>query len=291
MGIVLDFLQLGMIYGIVTLALVISFRIIGFADLTIEGSFSLGGAIAAVSLNADLDPVTAVLLAILAGGIAGFFTAAIHCFIGINKLISGIITLTILYTANLRIMEKPNFQLLDIQLLFDSAQTPHGKLFMLMAIMAIVFVFLLWLLSTNFGLYLRATGENLSVVQKAGFNPKFFIIAGLILSNGLVAMSGAILAQVQGFSDISMGGGLLIGMLASLLIGENILPPTSVFRLLSAALIGAIAFQAIISIALRLGIHPWDLKLAIGIFFVLTLMMEKIKNRKKINLNIGSDFL
>jgi putative ABC transport system permease protein len=291
MGIVIDFLQLGMIYGIVTLALVISFRIIGFADLTIEGSFSLGGAVAAVSLHANLDPVTAVLLSILAGGIAGFFTAAIHCFIGINKLISGIITLTILYTANLRIMEKPNFQLLDIQLLFDSAQTPHGKLFMLMAIMAIVFVFLLWLLSTNFGLHLRATGENLSVVQKAGFNPKFFIIVGLILSNGLVAMSGAILAQVQGFSDISMGGGLLIGMLASLLIGENILPPTSVFRLLAAALIGAIAFQAIISIALRLGIHPWDLKLAIGIFFVLTLMMEKIKNRKKLNLNIGSDFL
>jgi len=264
---------------------------IGFADLTIEGSFSLGAAILAILVKLGIHPLAALIVSMLIGGIAGFFTAAMHCFLGINKLLSGIIMLTILYTVNLRIMGRPNFPLLDTKLLFDYFPTKEYKVLFLFLLVLCIFVFLLWFLSTKFGLYLRATGENPSVIKKSGFNPNIFILTGLVIANGLIAFCGGVMAQFQGFSDINMGGGLLVSMLTSLIIGENILKPTSILKLLLAALIGAVIFQAIIAVCLRLGIHPWDLKLAIGIFFVLTLTIEKLKKNEGQNQNIGSDFI
>jgi putative ABC transport system permease protein len=282
--------ELGIIFSIFVLGMIISFRLLGFADLTIEGSFTTGGAIYAITLNSGFNPFIALLLSISGGGIAGFFTAALHCYAGINKLISGIITLTILYTVNLRIMGRSNLYLENASLL-NIVDNTWFELILLFLICTTVFVIVKLFLSTNFGLYLRATGENETFVKNLKVKPLKFIITGMVISNGLIALSGCLFTQYVGYSDIGNGYGMLISMLTAMIIGENILRPTTMNRLIITALIGAISFQFLYTIALEIGVKPVDLKIMIGFLLIAILIFTKIYNKGKLSKNIGASFI
>jgi putative ABC transport system permease protein len=284
-------IELGGLYGIAVLGLVISFRLIGFADLTVEGSFTTGAAISAIAIANGMPPALALILSFLAGSIAGLFTAFLHVKIGINKLLSGIITMTILYSINLRIMGRPNYSILDKKTIFDYLLTGKSKLILVLAISTAIYLVLWWLLRTEFGFFLRATGENSRVVIKTGVNPKVFIFSGLAISNGLIAFAGGLVTQNQGFADIGMGIGIIVVTLASLLIGEAVVPPRNIPFLFLSALIGSSLYQLIIAVGLRLGVGPWDLKLATGILLVFAVILRKRVWQKEASQNIGCDIL
>ena len=282
--------ELGIIFSIFVLGMIFSFRLLGFADLTIEGSFTMGGAIFSILSISGINPVFAFLLSILGGGLAGFATASLHCFLGINKLLSGIITLTLLYTLNLRIMGKSNL-FIDTPTLFSLVSYPWFDKVVLVFLCIVVFSLAKLLLSTNFGLYLRATGENDGLIRKLNYNPNKFIVIGLIISNALIAMSGSLFAQYVGYNDIGSGQGMLVSMLTAMIVGENIINPSSINRQLLAAFVGAIIFQFIYSFALEIGVNPIDLKFLIGVLLISFLAFAKYSSRKKINKNIGCDFI
>jgi putative tryptophan/tyrosine transport system permease protein len=286
----LGIIELGIIFSIFVLGMIISFRLLGFADLTIEGSFTTGGAIFAITLNSGLNPFISLFLAILGGGIAGLFTAALHCFAGINKLISGIITLTMLYTVNLRIMGRSNLYLENTTLL-NIIDNPWFELILLVIVCTVVFVIVKLFLSTNFGLYLRATGENEVFVKNLKVKPLKFILVGMAISNALIALSGCLFTQYVGYSDIGNGYGMLVSMLTAMIIGENILRPTTLNRLILTALFGAIAFQFLYTLALEIGVKPVDLKIMIGFLLIAILVFTKVYNRGRLSKNIGTSFI
>jgi putative ABC transport system permease protein len=286
----LGIIELGIIFSIFVLGMIISFRLLGFADLTIEGSFTTGGAIFAITLNSGLNPFLSLILAILGGGIAGLFTAALHCFAGINKLISGIITLTMLYTVNLRIMGRSNLYLENTTVL-NISDSPWFELLLLVIVCTVVFVIVKLFLSTNFGLYLRATGENETFVKNLKVKPLKFIIVGMTISNALIALSGCLFTQYVGYSDIGNGYGMLVSMLTAMIIGENIIRPTTLNRLILTALLGAITFQFLYTLALEIGVKPVDLKIMIGFLLIAILVFTKVYDRGRLSKNIGTSFI
>jgi putative ABC transport system permease protein len=287
---IIGIFELGIILSIFVLGMVVSFRMLGFADLTIEGSFVTGGALFAILVNNGINPFLCFIISMLGGGLAGLLTAVLHCYAKISKLLSGIITLTMLYTINLRIMGRSNVSIEQPSVL-DYLPYYWYELIILFFICIVVFVLIKIFLSTNFGLYLRATGENESFVKNQKFNPKIFIIIGLIISNSLVALSGSLFAQYVGFSDIGSGSGMLVSMLTAMIIGENIVRPHTLNRQIMSAICGAILFQFLYSLSLQLGVNPIDLKIIIGLLLISFLILTKISHRGKQNKNIGADFI
>lgn len=283
-------LGLGLIFGIFVSGMIVSFRFLGFADLTIEGSFTLGGVIFAVSINQESGILLATGLSIIGGGLAGLLTGILHCYVGINKLLSGITTLTMLYTINLRILGKSNL-FIENNTLLNFMEGANYEFYCLIGISTLIYIILYQFFSTNFGLYLRATGENESFIKNIKVNSKVFIIIGLMISNSLIALSGSLFSQYVGYSDIGNGNGMLVSMLTAMIIGENMIRPTTVKRQLFAAFIGAIVFQFLYSLALQFGVNPIDLKIIIGVLLILFFIITKYSNRDKIKKNIGTDFL
>ncbi|MFA5229196.1 MAG: ABC transporter permease [Candidatus Paceibacterota bacterium] len=286
----LGIIEIGIIFSLFVLGMILSFRLLGFADLTIEGSFTTGGAIFAILLSNGINPFLSILISIIGGGVAGLLTASLHCYAGINKLLSGIITLTMLYTANLRIMGRSNIYIEQTSVL-NYINEPWYEFFVLLIIGVAIFILIKFFLSTNFGLYLRATGENESFVKNLKSNPKKFIIVGLIISNSLIALSGCLFAQYVGYSDIGNGNGMLVSMLTAMIIGENIVRPTTLNRQIISAIIGAISFQLLYSSALQLGLKPIDLKIMIGILLIAFLILTKYGYKGKQSKNIGANFI
>ena len=274
LGIVEISLQQGLVYSLVVLGVVISFRLLDFPDLTVDGTFALGGAVVGVCITAGWSPGLAVLVAVFAGMIAGTATGILHTHLRINKILSGILTMSILYTVNLRVMGKPNLSLLNVRTVLTSFEESH-----LPASLAVILVFLLvafaakivldLFLHTELGVVLRATGDNEGMVRATGIDTRKIILLGMGLSNGLVALSGSLLAQSQGFADVGMGIGIIIIGLASLLLGESLFHrPDRVLILTLAAIVGSILYQLIISVGLRMGLAPTDLKLATGLMVI-----------------------
>jgi putative ABC transport system permease protein len=281
--------QLAAIYGLVVLAVVLSFRIANFADLTMDGSFTLGGAVGAIALLRGNAPPIALGLGMAVGSLAGICTALLHTRIGVNRLLAGIITMTILYSVNLRVMGRPNVSLLDQGSVFNLL--PVGKLQMLGTVLfAVVVTSLIWVfLRTDLGHFMRAAGENPRVVVRRGFPEEIFLVMALFLANGLAALAGGLAAQNQGFTDVGMGTGLVIASLTGLLLGEAILPPRSVPKLLAAALVGALGYQVLVAVGLRMGINPWDLKLATGLLLIGVLILKRRLRTGRSAENIGCD--
>lgn len=286
----LGILEMGIILSLFVLGMIVSFRLLGFADLTIEGSFTTGGAIFAILVGSGVNPILSISLSIIGGGVAGLLTASLHCYAGINKLISGIITLTMLYTANLRIMGRSNIYIEQTTIL-NFIKEPYYEILVLLTIGIAIFVLIKFFLSTNFGLYLRATGENESFVKNLKSNPKKFIIVGLIISNSLIALSGCLFAQYVGYSDIGNGNGMLVSMLTALIIGENIVRPTNLNRQIISAIVGAVLFQFLYSLALQLGVKPVDLKIMIGLLLIIFLVLTKYGHKGKQSKSIGANFI
>jgi putative ABC transport system permease protein len=306
-------IELGSIYSLAVLGLALSFRITGFADLTIEGSFTTGAAVSCIAILSGLSPFLSIALAMVAGAVAGSCTALLHTKARVNKLLAGIIMMTALYSVNLRIMgllpflnstaqvtgvrpslldaTRPNLPILNVATIFTPLGSGAFKAAVLL-LTVFLFVILLWLfLSTRFGLFLRATGENPKVVTASGLTTSLFILAGLALSNALIAMCGAIFAQNVGYADIGMSLGLIVSAFASLIIGEAVIRPTTSLRLLLAAVVGSILYQFVIAVGLRFNITPSDLKLATAVLLVLAVVVRKRMQKGRSKENIGCEVL
>jgi len=284
-------IELASIYSLVTLGLAFSFRMVGFADLTIESSFTTGAAVYAILIStASCSPLFSLVAATIVGGIAGTLTALLHVKGRISKLLSGIIMMTVLYSVNLQIMGKSNIQLVSSASVLDAIPA-HLRTFVLGAGAVILYLGSYFLLRTHLGYLLRTCGESLQVVAKLGYNSSLLIIIALMISNALTSLSGAVAAQYLGYSDIGMSSGLIVSALAGLIIGEAICPPKSIFFLLLAAFIGSFIYRFAFEIGLRMHIHPWNLKIAVGILLAISLVVKQALSRRRSKLLVGVEAL
>ncbi|MFB6348190.1 ABC transporter permease [Moraxella marmotae] len=274
-------LESGLIYALMALGVLISFRILDFPDLTADGSFPLGGAVAGVAIIAGINPWLACVLGMAAGMAAGMMTAWLHVKLGILHLLAGILMMTALWSINLHIMNGPNLPLLGQPTVFTPfaglGQALWVKVAVLFGIVLLIKLALDWFFSTETGLAMRATGSNLRMAQAQGINTPWIVILGMAISNGLIALSGALFVQTQGFADVSMGIGTIVIGLAAVIIGEAVLSAKRIFLMTLAVVIGAILYRSIIQIALASGFKSQDLNLVTTLLVVIVLALPQIK--------------
>ncbi len=282
-------LQQGLIYSLAVLGFSFSLRMLAYADLTLEGSFVLGGVAAALVLPEQVSPLWSLPLAALAGALAGLITASQHCFLRINKLLSGIITLAILYSINLRLQGRPNESFYDMMTSFGLLQEGFNALWLIVPVVFALFLLCWWLLNTEWGLFLRACGENEKVVTKAGYSRTPFILIGLVLGNALIALSGCIFSQYMGFSDINISGGLIVIALTSLMLGEILFRPSSVSGFLLAIVVGSVLCQLINATCLYLDLHPSDHKGIVGLLLIGLIYCRRLIAQKQTKKPIGAE--
>ena len=287
-ALVLDTLEQGALAGFLGLGVLVSFRFFRFPDLTAEGSYPLGGAVAAALLVAGAGPVLATLAAIGAGVIAGMVTALIHTKLRINNIIAGIIMMTALYTVNLRVMGRANVSLLSVQTLFDEAtaalrmgQLAETEVTIVLTglLLALAGLVLVWFMHTDLGLAVRATGENEAMIRSLGVDTDRTKLIGLGLSNGAIALSGALVAQDHGFADIGMGIGILVTGAAAVMIGEALFGDGSIGRWVVATIVGVLIYRLLVALALRVGMAPVDLKLVTATLLLLALVLPRLRAR------------
>ena len=282
-------LESGLIYALVALGVYISFRVLDFPDLTADGSFPLGGAVAGVAIIADVNPWLACIFGMLAGGVAGLVTAWLHVKLGILQLLSSILVMVALYAVNLRIMQAPNLPLLGEPTIFGELVTDSNGYWMRCVVIGGVVIaakfFLDWFFSTEMGLAMRATGSNLRMSQAQGIATSRSILFGMAISNGLIALAGAIFVQTQGGADISIGVGTIVIGLAAVIIGETIIPAKKMLWITLSAIVGAILYKFFIQIALSndtlraIGFGPQDVNLVTALLVVIALILPKIKSK------------
>jgi putative tryptophan/tyrosine transport system permease protein len=290
-------LTIGLILSLLALGVFISFRIFAFPDITADGSIALGAAVAAALLVRGANPALATAAGAAAGALAGAATAALHTRFGINGLLSGILVMTGLYSVNLHIMGKSNVPLMSEKTLatvadrFGTAALHSTRMNVLgwdvssrdasllgFAILAAVVTSLLVYLffRTNLGTAMRAAGDNAQMIQALGVNVGNMIVMGLALSNGLVALSGALLAQYQGFADVQMGIGMVVWGLASVIIGEALVGTRQLGYVIIGVMMGSVLFRLLVAIALRWGLNPNDLKLITAVFVFVALVLPAL---------------
>ena len=276
-------LELGCIYALVALALFLSFRVLNIADMTTDGSFTLGCAVSATVALAG-HPVLALPAAMIAGAAAGFITAALQTKFRIPSILAGIITNTGLYTVNLAVMGfSSNVNLLRTETIFSMAKDTLGagyKLIPALVITAIVGLFLIFFLKTRLGLSIRATGDNADMVRASSINTAFTVTIGLMLSNSITALSGAVLAQYQKTADINLGTGMVVIGLASLIIGETLMPKGKTWMKVLGAILGSVVYRFIIALALRMDLPSECLKLISAVIVALAIGLPAMKAAK-----------
>lgn len=293
MSLLLGALIIGLILALVALGVFISFRVYHFPDMTAEGSITLGAAVAAAMLVTGHSPMYATLAAAVAGAGAGLITGVLHTRFKINALLSGIIVMTALYSVNLHVMGKSNVPLMNVTTFADQAAgiaaqfgTEKVLLFgreaavrdltllgLSLGLVVLVGILLYAFFRTHLGLAMRATGDNDQMVRALGSSDGVLLTGGLALSNALVAMAGALLAQYQGFADAQMGIGMLVWGLASVIIGEALVGTNRFGYLLAGAVFGSILFRLLVAVALRWGLDPNDLKLITAVFVFAALVL------------------
>ena len=275
-------LEQGLAFGIMALGVFISFRILDFADLTVDGSLPLGAAVSARLLTAGMNPFISIAAAVFAGGIAGAMTGFLNTKMKIAPLLSGILTMTSLYSINLRVMGRPNIPLIVKDTIFTAVESfgipyPWNNILLLIVFILIVKLILDAFLNTQIGFALRATGDNPQMIRSMGISTNSMKMLGLIISNALVALSGALVGQYQGFADVNMGVGTIIAGLASVIIGEVIIGERSMFIATIGVITGSILYRFSISIALNLGLAASDLKLLTALLVIIFLSTPRIK--------------
>jgi len=284
-------LEQGFAYGLVALGIVISFRILAFPDLTVDGSFALGGAVVARLIALGVPPVYGIIVAVICGFGAGCCTGLLNTRLKINSLLAGILMMTILYSVNLRIMGRSNIQLLTVNTILTPLENLEVSRFVPIILFFFVVTFSVKFLTdiffhTEIGFAMRATGDNEQMIRTLGVNTDNMTVLGLGISNAFVALSGALVAQDQGFSDIGMGIGMIVAGLAAIIIGETLIGKASVQRMTLAAIVGSVIYKFIIAIGLRLGLAPTDLKLATGAMVILALGFPALKKGKEAKLHL-----
>lgn len=270
--------ELGLIYALVAIGVYISFRVIDFPDLTVDGSFTLGAAVASSLIVAKFDPITATLAAILAGASAGMITGYLNVRWKILELLAGILTMTALYSINLRVMKSPNITIIDDSTIFGS----HSVIMISAGVVIISTLLLVRLFASEFGLAIRAVGINPKVSNSYGIDVGNMKLFALAISNGIVALAGALFAQSQGFADIAMGSGTIIIGLASVIIGEVLLRPKAILNALLACVLGSILYRIAIAFALNahdIGLQSSDLSLITAVLVAVTMILPKLKRR------------
>ncbi len=277
-------LEMGLIYGVVAMAIYLTFRVIDFPDLTVDGSFTLGGAVVAALIVSGTSPWLATLAASIAGACAGAVTGLLHVKGRILGLLAGILTMTGLYSINLRVMGRSNISLIGEPTLFGSLSQGSSKIPAIAGLALVVMILLGLFLMSEIGLGLRATGINPRVSKAYGVRVHSMIILGLTLSNALVAFAGAVFAQYGGYSDLSNGQGSIVTGLASVIIGEAIIRSSHVFWGLLGCLLGSIVYHLAITMALNasdLGLKTSDMNLVKALLLILALLLPKMKRATK----------
>ena len=268
-------LEQSFIFAIMVLGVYLSYKILDFPDMTVDGSFPLGGAVASAILIKGGNPILALVVATLCGAIAGLITGMIHVKLKVTNLLAGIIVMTGLYSVNLRIMGKSNIPLFSVKHLFNRNIIPIVTLVILLILAKITIDYLL---KTKFGFALKALGDNETLVISLGIDEKKLKIYGLMIANSFVALSGAILAQYQGFADVGMGTGTIITGLASIIIGEAIFKKRSFISMSMTVILGTIIYRTIIAMSLKLGMNASDLKLITSILVVGIIFLKEKKS-------------
>jgi putative ABC transport system permease protein len=301
MTLLIGALTVGLILSLLALGIFISFRIFEFADITADGSITLGAAVAAVLLIHGFHPVLATGAAFGASAIAGTATGLIHTRFGINRLLSGILVMTALYSINLHVMGRSNVPLLEERTLATMAERATVRLLgssddlhiwgwevalrdaamLLLAVVAVALVATAMYLffRTNIGTAMQAAGDNPQMIRALGVNVENMIVLGLAVSNGLVGLSGALLAQYQGFADVQMGIGMIVWGLASIIIGEALVGVRHLGLIIAGAVMGSVLFRLLVAIALRGGLDPNDLKLVTAAFVFAALVLPGALSR------------
>jgi len=285
-------LEQGFAYGLMVLGVYLTFRILDFPDLTVDGSLPLGAAVSAVAITKGIDPYISLLLALAAGFVAGMVTGILNTKFKILHLLASILTMIALYSINIRIMGRPNMTLLGKSTILDpfyargmEASIAAPILFGGISLLAVGF--LMWFLHTEVGLAILATGDNKQMITSQGVNTHNVIIFGVGLSNALVALSGAMICQNQGAADVNMGVGTIVAGLASVIIGETVVGDRSIKRAVIAALMGSIIYRLAIAFALGLKLgkfsfSPSDLNLVTALLVVAALTLPKVRQRLRI---------
>ncbi|GIO23643.1 ABC transporter permease [Oceanobacillus sp. J11TS1] len=275
----------GIIYAIMALGVYLSFRILDFPDLTVDGSFVTGAAVGAIAIINGVPPIIASIMAGAAGFIAGCLTGFLHTKGKINALLAGIIMMTALYSINLRILGQPTASMLNESTLFTQLKSlPSTWAIVLVMILVILFIkFLIdYYLKTEVGLALRATGNNKIMIRSLSANTDFLIITGMGVSNALVAFSGGLIAQYGGFADVNMGIGMIIIGLASVIIGESLFGTKTIVRATFAVIGGAIIYRIFVTMALRVDfLDTGDMKLITAILVITALVAPRMINARK----------
>ena len=275
---------LGLGFSALAIGIYISLRIFNIPDITTDGSFTLGGVVTAVIISSGYSPWIALPLAFFAGIIAGMMTGFIHTRLKVNALLSGILVMTALYSVNLAILGRSNLPLINQPSIFTIAapwsNSSNGQLFILLLFTLIILFKIFWLLKTDFGLAMRATGNNEKMISALGVNTTRMKIFGLGLANGLTAVSGFLITQIQGFADINMGIGIVILGLGSVMIGNILISKfknNSILLQLFGVVIGSILFRMILAFALSIGIDAIYLKLVVALFVLLVVSIPNLR--------------
>lgn len=268
MDIFLSAITQGLGYAGLGLGIYLTLKIFNIPDITTDGSYTLGGAITALLLTSGYHPILAIIIAMLCGSLAGTATGIIHTRLKIHPLLAGILVMTGLYSVNLLIMSRPNMPLIDIENIFSlisfSDDDTSKKLVMLFIITVSLSAIIIWLLKTDFGIAMRATGNSETMIRALGVNTDAMKIKGLALANALTALSGSLLVQYQGFADVNMGIGIVISGLGAVIIGEafvRLISSKSIAVTIAGVILGTISFRVLLAVALSLGLQPNLLKL------------------------------
>ena len=280
----------GFLFSFLALGVLITFRFFRFPDLTAEGSYPLGGAVVATLLVHDVNPVLATMVATLAGALAGAVTALVHTRLRINNIVAGIVVMTALYSVNLRVMGRANVSLLNTHSVFDdflavlarwgvATRPALATILLTVLVLAVLAALLSQFMRTDLGLAVRATGENETMIRALGVDSSWTKTVGLALSNGAIALSGALVAQDHGFADIGMGTGILVTGAAAVMIGEAIFGDGSIERWIMATLTGVLIYQFLVVLALRVGMEPTDLKLVTAALLLASIALPRLRKR------------
>ena len=289
MALVLSVFEQGMIYAIMALGIYITYTILDFPDLTVDGSFPLGAALSAVMISKGVNPILTLVVSFAAGAAAGTVTGLIHVKLKVRDLLSGIIMMTALYTLNLRIAGRANLPIYNKKTIFDNdlvsavfkgALAPYATVIIILVITVCMKALLDWYMSTKSGYLLRAVGDNETIVTSMGIDKGSIKIIGLAIANGLVTLSGSIFAQQQRYFDISMGTGTMVIGLASVIIGISLLKKVSFFKVTTSVIVGSVIYKACVALAIKLGMPSSDLKMITAALFLIILVLGMDRKRK-----------
>jgi len=289
MSIIIGVLEEGLIYAIMSLGVYITYKILDFPDLSVDGTFPMGAALTAALILKGLPPVLILLIAFLAGALAGIITGLIHVKLKVRDLLSGIIMMTALYSINLRIAGKANLPIFSKETIFDNTWlneivpetlVPYQVVIILLVIVVICKVLLDWYLQTRSGYLLRAVGDNDVLVTSLAKDKGVVKIVGLAIANGFAALAGCVYCQQKSFFEISIGTGTMVIGLASVIIGTKVFNRFGFLKATTAVILGSIVYKACVSIAIAMGMKPSDLKLITSILFLLILVFSNQKEKK-----------